>query len=605
MFRNHIATAFAFVLVITVCSPGHLRPSVLADETPSASPAPLQTQNETAVPRPGDAALSVLGDRWYAGLWKFEPSNATQIGVHQYDALLDPVTPAAFAGEIQREHAALAAVKRIDDGTLSLDGQTDKYILQTSIEQDLFNLEERPDWRLRPSYYSDIAAGGVYVILERNFAPLDKRLELVIAREGQIPALLAQGEKNLDIPKVAPEIAKANLEDAQGSVEFFKTDVPLAFAAVKDQALRAQFSTSNAAAIKALSQWAAFLKSNVLPAAHGSYAIGAAAYAKLERYQNVIDIPLPRLLSIGESDLAANRARFIATAKSIDAHKTPEQVVHSLQLDHPRADQLLTATRALLAELVAMLNDKHIIDLPPAPIAKVVKTPGFAAQTSFASMDSPGPLETKATEAYYNVTVPSPHWNASQIESHLRAYDRPGLAITSAHETYPGHYTNYLFNKTHDLSLVRKIEWNVAFGEGWAHYDEQMMVDEGLGNGDPRYRLSQLQQALWRDARFVIGIKEHTQGMTVDRATTFFMQNVFVPHEPAYREALRGTMDPLYGYYTLGKLMILKLRADYQAKQGAAYSLKAFHNAFLSHGDPPIYYIRKFLLGADDTGSLL
>jgi len=599
MLRNFAFLTLLAGLALTTAGLGR------ADETPAPTTTATATQNETAVPAPGDAALAVLADRWYAGLWKFEPTTATQTGVHDYDALLDPVTPDAIAAEVAREHAALAAVKRIAAGTLSLDGQTDKFMLETSIEQDLFGLEERPDWRLRPSYYTDIAAGGVYSILERDFAPLDKRLALVIARENQIPALLVQGEKNLDIPKIPPAIATANLDDALGSVDFFTSDVPSAFQTVKDKTLRAQFAASNEAAIKAFSQYAEFLKTHVLPAARGSYAIGAAAYSRLERYLNVVDIPLPTLLAIGETDLAKNRAAFLATARQIDPSKTPEQVMQLIQLDHPPASRLLATAQSQLDGLAAMLKEKHIIDLPSAPVARVVKTPQFAAQTSFASMDTPGPLETKATEAYYHVTVPTKHWSASATEHHLRALNRVNLAIVSTHEAYPGHYTNYLFNKTHDLSLIRKVEWNVAFGEGWAHYDEQMMVDEGLGNGDPRYRLAQLQLALWRDARFVIGIKEHTQGMTVDQATAFFMQNVFVQREPAYREALRGTQDPLYGYYTLGKLMILKLRADYQTKMGAAYTLAAFHDAFLSHGDPPMYYIRKFLLGAADTGSLL
>jgi len=177
--------------------------------------------------------------------------------------------------------------------------------------------------------------------------------------------------------------------------------------------------------------------------------------------------------------------------------------------------------------------------------------------------------------------------------------------VVSLHEAYPGHYTNYLFNKRANLSLIRKLNWNVAFGEGWAHYDEQMMVDEGLGNGDPRMRLAQLGLALQRECRYLVGIREHTEGMSVAQATQFFMDNAFMGREPSYREALRGTQDPLYGYYTLGKLMLLKLRADDQARLGAKFSLRTFHDQLLSHGDPPIYFLRKMILGAGDTGSLL
>ena len=576
---------------------------VRGDEpTPSIPPSPPV---ETPVPLPGDAALAVLAERYYQGYWKFHPTDATTTGVHTYDAQLDPVTPAAIQAEIARLHTALGQLQRIDRAKLSLDGQADQQLLEEAISTQLFRLEERPRWQRNPSYYSDIASNGAYGIMTRNFAPLDNRLALVIAREKQVPAMLAQGETNLRPSIIAPITAKIGLLDAEGSVDFFTTDVPAAFTGVKDHALRAQFAAANAATIAAFKRYVAFIETQVVPQARGSFAIGTAAYVKLERLQNVEDIPLSKLLAIGQADLAKNRAAFIATAHAIDPHKTPQEVVALVQQDHPPADQLVSTAQNDLITLVAFIRAKGIIDLPSAPIAQVVKTPSFEAQTSFASMDSPGPLETKATEAYYNVTLPDSHWTAAQIEEHLRANNRAFLLTVSSHEAYPGHYTNYLFNKQSGLSLIRKIEWNNAFGEGWAHYDEQMMVDEGLGNGDPKLRLLQLQQALWRDARFIIGIKEHTQGMTVDQATTFFMANVFVPHTPAYREAIRGTGDPLYGYYTLGKLSILKLRADYQAKMGANYSLRAFHDALLSHGDPPLYYARKFLLGPDDTGSLL
>jgi uncharacterized protein (DUF885 family) len=576
---------------------------VRGDEpTPSIPPSPPA---ETPVPLPGDAALAVLAEHYYQVEWKFDPTDATMTGVHSYDAMLDPVTPDAFQAEIAHLHAALRQLQQIDPTKLSLDGQTDQELLESNVETELFRLEERPAWQRNPSYYSDIAGNGIYGIMSRDFAPLEQRLALVIAREKQIPALLAQGEKNLRPPIIAPIRAKIGLLDAQGSIDFLSSDVPAAFAGVKDQALRAQFAASNAAAIAAFKGYTAFIQDTIVPQAHGSYAIGAANYMKLERLQNVEDIPLSKLLAIGQADLAKNRAAFIATARAIDPHKTPQDVIALVQADHPAPDHLLSTAQSDLTTAVALIKAKGIIDLPPAPLATAVKTPSFEAQTSFASMDSPGPLETKATEAYYNVTVPDRRWSAAQVDEHMRANNHAFLLIVSTHEAYPGHYTNYLFNKQAGLSLIRKLEWNNAFGEGWAHYDEQMMVDEGLGNGDPKVRLVQLQQALWRDARFIIGIKEHTQGMSVDQATTFFMANVFVPRTPAYREAVRGTGDPLYGYYTLGKLAILKLRADYQAKMGPNYSLRAFHDAFLSHGDPPLYYARKFLLGPDDTGSLL
>lgn len=552
-----------------------------------------------------DAKLANIGSEFYQGSWQFRPGDATSTGVHDYDTQLGQVTPSAFAAEIARLHKTLDALQALDGADLSLDGQADRQLVESDIGRELFSLEDRPDWRMSPNYYVDLGSNAIFSIVSRDFAPLATRMGLVVAREDQMPAMLAQGEKNIE-PSAVPAIyAQTSIADALGAADFLRHDVANAFSPVTDPTLRARFAKSNAQAAAAFESYAAFLKNSVVPQAHASFAIGASAYEHLETLQNVKDIPLSKLLAVGEANLAKDRAAFIATAHRIDPNATPEEVAAKMSADHPTADALIPTAQSDLDDLVAFIKAKHIIDLPEAPVAKAVPTPKFERQFTFASMDSPGPLETKATEAYFNVTPADPSWNAAQTDQHLRFFNRYNLLGLSSHETYPGHYTNFLFNKQSSLSEIRKLEWNVAFGEGWAHYDEQMMVDEGLGGGDPRYRLAQLSSALLRDGRYVVGVKEHTQGMTIDEATTFLMDNSFVGREPAYREAVRGTEDPLYGYYTLGKLMLLKLRSDYQAKAGASFDLAKFHDALLSHGDPPIYYVRKMLLGADDKGTLL
>ncbi len=598
MFRLRLIAGL--LIAGALCLP---RAGAADDMTPGASPA---APTETPVPAAGDAALAVLSERYYQGLWKFSPTTATQVGVHTYDTKLDPVTPGAIQLEVNREHATLAELQKIDPAKLSLDGRTDQALLEASIGNNLFTLEERPDWQLPPGLLHRHRVGRRLHDHDARFraaaaaSPIGDR-----AREAHPRRARPRDEEHPSISRGADR--RVGQQPWTPTVRWISSRMTCRWRspASPTHRSRQQFAASNAAAIAAVSRYAAFIHHSVVPAAHGAYAIGPAAYAELERYQNATDIPIAQLLSVGEANLAKDKAGIIASARAIDPNKTVQQVVASIQEDHPRSDQLLAVAQTDLNTLVAFIKEKSIIDLPPAPIATVVKTPEFQAQTSFASMNAPGPLETKATEAYYNVTIVDPNWTPEQANQHLRFFNRPGLVIVGSHEAYPGHYTNYLFNKTHDLSLIRKIEWNNAFGEGWAHYDEQMMVDEGLGNGDPRYRVLQLMLALQRDCRYIVGIKEHTQGMSVASATTFFMDNAFMGKEPAYREAVRGTQDPLYGYYTLGKLMLLKLRADYQTKMGAAYSLRAFHDAVLSHGDPPIYYLRKFMLGPDDTGSLL
>lgn len=552
----------------------------------------------------GDSKLAAIGQTFYNGSWEFRPAQATGAGVHDYDSQLGSVTPAAFAVEIARLHATLDELQALKADDLSLDGQADRQLLISDIGRRLFALETRPEWRMSPNYYVDLGSGAVFSIVSRDFASLSARMILVTQRESKIPAMLAQGEKNIVSSEVPAIYAQTAQLDALGAADFLEHDVADAFAPVGGPN-KAEFDKNNAAAAAAFRSYAAYIKQTVVPEAHAPFAIGAAAYEHLETLQNVDDIPLSRLLAVGEANLAKDKAAFIATAHEIDPNESPEVVANKIKADHPTADRLIPTAQADLNDLVAFIKAKHILDLPDAPVARAVPTPQFERQFTFASMDSPGPLETKATEAYYNVTPVDPGWTSAQSDEHLGFFNRYNLLVVSAHETYPGHYTNYLFNKQTDLSLIRKLEWNIAFGEGWAHYDEQMVVDEGLGGGDPRYRLAQLSGALQRDCRYIVGIKEHTQRMTIEQATQFLMDNGFMGREPAYREAVRGTEDPLYGYYTLGKLMLLKLRSDYQTKMGAQFELAKFHDALLSHGDPPIYYIRRMLLGADDKGSLL
>jgi len=553
----------------------------------------------------GDAQLASIAAAYYQDEWRFSPGDATAAGVHDYDTQLARVDPETFAREIYYLRTMLARVAEIPPAALSLDGQVDRELLEDAIELRLYDLETRPAWQNSPDFYVGVGSNSIFSVMARDFAPAEKRLVLVIGRERRIPAMLEQAEKNLDPAQISAIAAQVGSDDAVGAASFLRGDVALAFRGVGTPSLQRQFKSSTAQAAAAYTQYASFIKTAIAPNAHASFAIGRVAYSYLERLQNVAQIPLSKLLTVGQANLAKDRAAFITTARRINPKQTPQQVMASLQADHPSADQLFASAQADLVTLVDFIKSHTIIDLPDAPIAKVVPTPQFERQFTFASMDSPGPLETKATQAYYNITPVEPSWTQTEKDQHLAFFNRYQIMIVSAHETYPGHYVNYLFNKRAKLSLIRKMEWNNAFGEGWAHYDEQMMVDEGLGGGDPRYRLAQLSGALLRDCRYVVGIKEHTQGMTIDQATQFFEDNAFVGREPAHREAVRGTQDPLYGYYTLGKLMLLKLRADEQRKMGAAFSLSAFHDALLSHGDPPIYYLRKLLLGANDNGSLL
>jgi len=532
-----------------------------------------------------------------------QPIGATALGVHDYDAQLGDYSAAAFARALERDRAYLAQVDAIDPKALSPEVALDRTLLANALHDDLLRNGDLAQWRHNPDFYVNLASNAIFSIIEREYAPAPQRMEFAIARERALPKFFADAETNLTT--VDATTAKLAYDDAVGSESFFATSVPQAFTGVGDATLRARLAASNATAKAALASYADWIKTHPLAHPSGTYAIGAKAYSELLKYEEALEVPLGRYLQIGEDALAATRTQYVAVAKQIDPTKTPADVQAELLKVHPTAAALKpTAQRDLIA-LRAFVIAHHIVTLPADSDITVVDTPEFERQTTFASMDAPGPLEKVATKAYYNITPVDPAWDAARKEQFLGFFNDYFRPLISAHEVMPGHFVNFVVDKHLPLSLTRRLMYSASYAEGWAHYDEQMMVDQGWGNGDPRVRLSQLSGALVRECRFIVGVKEHTQGMTVAAGTDFFMQNAFMGRGPASVEALRGTQDPTYGYYTLGKLELLKLRADMQKKLGSAYTLQKFHDAFLAHGDPPIPLLRPLLLGADDDGKVL
>jgi uncharacterized protein (DUF885 family) len=383
-----------------------------------------------------------------------------------------------------------------------------------------------------------------------------------------------------------------------GIISFFQSDVLEAFREVTDPQLLAEFKASNDKVIAELQRYQDFLKSDLLPISKGDFRIGAELYSRKLRYDDMVEIPLDRLVQIGYDDLHKNQAELKRVAVLIDPGKTPEQVLAALEQDHPKPDQLLQSFRDTFNSLTGFIQHKHIITIPSDIRPIVEETRPFARALTFASMDTPGPFETKATEAFFNVTLPEASWPAEKIKSWMEGFNRGTIISTAVHEAYPGHYVQFLWEPQYP-SKVRKLIGSGTNIEGWAHYTEQMMLDEGYGNGDPKLRMGQLQDALLRNARYIAGIEMHTGKMTLSQATEFFVKQGHQTSAVAEREARRGTSDPTYLVYTLGKLEILKLRADYKQKVGASFSLQQFHDEFMKQGAPPIAIIRRAMLGND------
>jgi hypothetical protein len=539
-----------------------------------------------------------LVDAYFDDYFKANPSTATSVGFHQYDNQLEDFSAAAHESTRQRLGKYLAEFEAIKPQTLSALDRDDREIMIATIHGALLEEERVQMWRKNPDKYSGAITSSIFALVKRDFAPLDARLRSVIEREKQVERALAQARSVLqNPPKIYTDIA---IEQMPGNIDFFQDTVPAAFSEVKDTQLVTEFIRVNESVIAELTNYQDWLKKDLLPRSQGTFAIGAENYRLKLSYDEMVDIPLPRLLEIGYAQLHKDQAAFVEAARKIDPHKTPEDVLKELESDHPAGDQLLSSAQLQLDGLRQFLIDKKIITVPGGAQAKVAETPSFQRATTFASMDTPGPYETKATEAYYFVTLPDRSWSKEKQEEYLEGYNYPLLSNVSVHEVWPGHYTQFLWLKNNpELSKVRKLTGAGSNSEGWAHYAETMVLDEGLYQGDPRYRLAQLVDALLRDCRYIVGIRMHTEGMTMAQAKEFFVKEGHQVPVVGEMETKRGTGDPTYLMYTLGKLEILKLREDYRRKVGAQFSLQDFHDRFIKAGNPPIKIVRRELMGSD------
>ena len=535
----------------------------------------------------------------------YSPTSGTLVGYHQYDGQLEDYSRKNIDAEIVVLKIFEKRIEAIhpDDFTADFVPRSDREMVLANIRSTLLTLQTIRPWEKNADNYSSACANGAFVLMERKFASPDERLRSLVSRERQMPGLLNNARINLkNPPRIFTEIAIEQLPDI---VSFFEHDVPLAFADAKDPALKTEFAETNAAVITALNSYLDWLKTDLLAKSKGDFRIGAETFKKKLEYDEMVDLPLDKLLEIGWADLRKNQEHFNKVAHELEPDKNPGAVLEELGENHPAPDHLLEAFRATFDGLVSFIRSNHIVTMPSDVRPILEETPPFMRATTFASMDTPGPFETHATEAYFNVTLPDPAMKPDEVEGYMHSFNVGTLISTAIHEAYPGHYIQFLW-LPQAPSRVRKLLGANTDVEGWAHYCEQMMLDAGYGQPgagakDEReskfLRLGQLQDALLRNARFIVGIEMHTGKMTFDEAVAFFQKEGYQSKETAIVETKRGAGDPTYLYYSLGKLEIMKLREDMKKKQGAAFSLEEFHNNFLREGFPPIKIVREAMLG--------
>jgi uncharacterized protein (DUF885 family) len=521
------------------------------------------------------------------------PEQAATSGIHTWDNHLEDYNQPALAAEAAAIKKFQARLEKVPPLSLNFSDLMDYQILASNMKSRLLELEQIKSYERNPQIYSDAISNGLLLIAMFDYAPADVRLRNIVAKEKLAPRLIEAAHAN--VHNIPPVFLKVSLESLRGTLRFIEDDLPNAFASVSDPKLQAEFKKSTKLAAHAISAYAAELE-RVKPDSSANFAIGRLNYQAKLKYDEGIDIPVERLLAIANRELSKTQDQFRKTAALIDPKRDPMQVWASVRSDHPKAGALVEEAQKQLDALVSFNKAKKIVTLPDGLPPVVAPTPAFM-RWSTASMWTPGPFEARPIPARYLITDVDAKWSGKQKEEYLAAINFPQLWTTSIHEAYPGHFVQgaYLRNVT---SVVRRT-WALAtasFVEGWAHYTEQMMIDEGFGNGDPRIRMGQLGDALLRLCRFVVGIKLHTQGMTVDQATRFFMDNGYMGETPARIEAERGTFDPTYLVYTVGKLIILKMRQDYARQRGEDFSLQEFHDRLLSNGLAPLWVHRRMLM---------
>jgi uncharacterized protein (DUF885 family) len=530
---------------------------------------------------------STFSQRFIDGYFRNNPTFAISQGRHEYDGQLPDWSPTGLANRAAFLRSSIAAAEGFDPGGLTGEQRFERDYLIARARGDLFFLDAADDPHRNPAYYVGSLDPSVYVT--RPYAPADVRLRAYIAYLKAIPRAAGQIRANLrtPLPLSFIDYGKAGFG---GFAEYYGGDGKAAFASVPDRELQTHLDTASRAASKAMADLAGWIEAQ-RPHATQDFALGQEKFAQMLRDTEMVDVPLAELEAIGRADLRRNQqalreacAAFAPGATipdctaRVNAKKTPGGAV--------------AGARAQLAGLKAFIQEKDLVTIPGTEEAQVAEAPPYNRQ-NFAYIDIPGTYEKGLPSVYY-IAPPDPSWPPE-----VQAGFVPGqanLLFTSAHEVWPGHFLNFLHSNRSPFTFG-KIFVGYAYAEGWAHYTEEMMWDAGLGAGSPEIHIGQLSGALLRDCRFLSAIGMHSGTMTMEQSRRLFLDQCFQDEGNARQQSARGTYDPAYLNYTMGKLLIMKLREDWTASRGGRDAWKAFHDKFLSYGGPPIPLVRREMMG--------
>ena len=524
------------------------------------------------------AEIDVVEQEIAERLFEFQPTVAVGLGRHEYDGRLPDYSVEATTKWSAQAQALVQRLSAIDVDALSADRKVDHFLLRLVLEGSLFDLRDAQRLEHNPMTY--LSALSLTPYLVRAYAPAPQRVEAIVRALEGVPGILAQGRQRLagPLPRSFVELAIAI---GTGLPSHFRDAETFAAGA----GATADVTGPRERAEAALAAFVGWLRDTELPRSNREFALGPERYQRLLFVREGIEAPAENLERAGTADLARNRARLEEIARG--QHLPVSALLSHVQHDHPAAAELLPSARAYVEECRRLVEEKRLVSIPGPVACRVEETPAWGRATTTASMDSPGPFDAQSTEGIYFVTLVDPAWSAEQQAEWLRTMNRSMLRNTAVHEVYPGHYLQALHFRATAGSLARKLYASPSFVEGWAHYCEQLAVEAGLGAGTPAAETIQLLDALLRDCRLLATIRMHTAGWTVEQATQLFEREAFLDRLPAEREAIRGTFDPEYFCYTLGKMAILDVRHRVLAARFGG-DLRAFHDALLRFGCPPV-----------------
>ena len=537
-----------------------------------------------------------LSQRLIREHWDFYPTAGSRIGRHEYDGRLPDLSRSKLQRRVEELRRGLAQLSPIDPQALHVEERLSYRALELFLKREIFTFTE-----LRPMDNNPMRQAGFLNLsgyVRRDYAPLADRVRSATEALLQVPDFLEVLDSAL-AQEIGRPVLEMSVESYTGMARFYRNDLAKAVEGLNDREILGKFDRAQGDAALALDRFVERLQAR-LETAGEDFAIGPPLYSAMLSTGEGLNIPLAELEAIGQANLDSNLDRVAELASALGPGKSVPEIVAEIGRRHPSAEELIPATRDMLEGLRQTLIDLDLISVPSEDRCLVVETPTYM-RYAFAAMDSAGALETRATESFYYVTPVESDWTPQQREEWLSNFNYDTLRIISIHEVYPGHFVHHLHNRYGtELPLVNRVATSYAFSEGWAHYAEQMMIETEYAEGKLALQLTQALEALVRNCRYLCSIWMHTQGMSVDEAARFFEDHAYMGALPARREALRGTFDPGYLNYTLGKLMILKLARDYRKEQGSEFTLKGFHDRLLSYGAPPLPLLREAMLKEAD-----